>query len=77
MADSSYFTHGINILHKFSCACNAVCLHVTCMVITVDAVCEGLSLRSVLSHKKCKTSINCGGLMFNAFCIKPVLFSLL
>ena len=37
------FLHrGINNVHEFSCMCNAVCVHVTCTVVTVHAICEGL-----------------------------------
>ena len=32
----------INTVHKFSCTCNAICLHVACTVTTVHAICEGL-----------------------------------
>ena len=35
------FLHrGINNVHKFLCTCNAVCLRITCMVVTVCAICE-------------------------------------
>ena len=33
---------GVNTVHEFSCTRSVVCVHVTCMVITVYAVCEGL-----------------------------------
>ena len=29
-------------MHEFSCTRNAVCVHVTCMVVTMHAICEGL-----------------------------------
>ena len=32
---------GINILHEFSCARNAICVHVTYTVVTVYPICEG------------------------------------
>ena len=35
-------TFTINNVHKFPDICNAVCMHVTCVVETVDVICEGL-----------------------------------
>ena len=29
-------------MHKCSCVCNATCMQVTCTVVTVQAICEGL-----------------------------------
>ena len=33
---------GINSTHEFQCTGNTVCMHVTCMVVTLYAICEGL-----------------------------------
>ena len=40
---------GINSAHEFPCTCNIICVHITCKVVTVHAIYEGLSL---LSSKK-------------------------
>ena len=38
------FLHrGINTLLKFSCTSNTICVHVTCMVLTIHGICGGLS----------------------------------
>ena len=37
------FLHrGISTVHEFSCTRNAVCVHVTCTVVTVHTICEDL-----------------------------------
>ena len=37
------FLHrGINSVHKFLCTCNTVCMHITCTVVTVHGIFEGL-----------------------------------
>ena len=37
------FLHkGINTIHKFLCKRNAVCMHVRCIVVTMQAICKGL-----------------------------------
>ena len=33
---------GIDSVHEFSCTRNAFCVHVTCTVVTLHAICEGL-----------------------------------
>ena len=43
LADLNYFRKKINAVHEFSCTCNTVCVQVTCMDITMHAICEGLS----------------------------------
>ena len=39
----SFFLREINTMHKILCICNAVYVYIMCMVITVHAICEGLS----------------------------------
>ena len=39
-----FLQRGINTLHKFSCMYNSVCVHITYTVVTVHAICEGLTL---------------------------------
>ena len=37
------FLHmGINTVPKFLCMCNAVCMHIACVVIMMHTICEGL-----------------------------------
>ena len=45
-ADDKQFSivFSINIVHEFPCTCNAVCVHITCTVTTVYAICAGLKV---------------------------------
>lgn len=36
---------GIDVIHKFSCTHDAVCMHVTYTVVTVHTLCENLTKR--------------------------------
>ena len=43
-------------MYKFLCTRNTICIHITCMVITVHAICEGLflsRLEDLLSNILC------------------------
>ena len=44
----------INTLHEYSCTPNSVFVHVTCSVLTVHAICEGVGLlrRTAFSHSR-------------------------
>ena len=42
LADLNDFCIGINAVHECSCTFNTVCVQVTCMDITMHAICEGL-----------------------------------
>ena len=44
-----FLQRGIDTKHGFLCTCHAVCVHVTCAVVTVHTICEGLPPNS------CKT----------------------
>ena len=45
------FLHrGIDTVHKFACACNAFCVHVTYTIVTVHAIYEGLPCNKVGSQ---------------------------
>ena len=33
----------INTVHKFLCACNTFCTHITCTIVTVHVICESLA----------------------------------
>ena len=39
-----FLYRGIDTVHKFSCMCDAVCVHVTCAVVTLHPFCKGLEL---------------------------------
>ena len=41
--DSNCFFRGINTMQEFSCTCNAVGMHVTYMVVTVNKIYEDLA----------------------------------
>ena len=42
LTDSNYFYREINNVHEFPCMCNPVCMHITCTVLNMYAVCEDL-----------------------------------
>ena len=42
LTDSNYFYREINNVHEFSCMCNPVCMHITCTILNMHAVCEDL-----------------------------------
>ena len=43
LTDSNYFYREINNVHEFPCMCNPVCMHITCTVLNMYAVCEDLT----------------------------------
>ena len=60
LADSNYCyrkqTRNQYRARIFSCMCNAVCVYVTCTVVTLHAICEGLFVNSCFYEEKKKAN---------------------